>query len=162
MQRVMDVTDVNIFIGKSNPPQLTIHAEGKVPTTGWSHPTLNPRMYVTTPADLVQDFDFCANEPTGLALNIICPIVAVLRIEMDVSNYWGTDLPLKGVRIHAHSGSMEAGLDKDRLTDDFVPWPWKHIGSAHDNLDALVGCPLRVYHESDPLTDDHIEDRVNI
>lgn len=164
MQRVMEVTDVKLSINKSSPPQLALYAEGKVPTSGWSNPTLSPVVYVTTPADLIQDFEFCAQEPAGPVLEIVSPIAATLIAEMDVANYWGQGKPLKGVRIHARLNSIEAVLDGKTLAPDPVPWPWQHLiaSAAAGSTDDLISHPLRVYHEGDFITQDHVPERVNI
>jgi hypothetical protein len=103
-RQVLKVANVSGTILKSNPPQLAIVAVGIVSTTGWTNARLEPYFYVMPPADGIQDFDFVADPPTGMTLQVLTPITAGLT--------W-PDFPawVKGVRIHAQHNKMEWKLD---------------------------------------------------
>lgn len=123
MQRIMEVTKVTLAFGKAHPPQIIVYAEGLVPTSGWKNPSLGAWKYISTPEDGIQDFDFVAEEPTGLVLQVVSPIAAQLTASIDPTNYWGNGRPLNGIRIHARNGPKEAVPEAD-LLNDWVPWPW--------------------------------------
>ena len=134
MQRVSSVESTSIFILKSMPPQVGIVADGKVPTSGWTDPSLEPWFYVVPPKDGIQDFDFVAEPPTGIVLQCISNISTTIILPQDPANYWGRGKPLKGVRIHARDNSVEVMLDSKSTCDvrnlqastegGEVPWPW--------------------------------------
>lgn len=97
--KISRVNDVHYTILEKNPPAYVICAAGIVPTSGWSDGQLIPYVYITPPADGLQDFDFAAVPPTG----------DVLQLESPISAHWIGSLPnwAKGVRIHAASNSKE-------------------------------------------------------
>ena len=124
MQRVMEISALTLQ--KSGDKPIEIHAEGKVPTSGWRNPVLTPWRYITPPKDGIQDFDFQADEPAGVSLQVISTVTATLTTELDIENFWGAGNALKGVRVHARADSREAGFTLDLVDGDrWVPWPWK-------------------------------------
>lgn len=172
MQLIMEVTDVRIAILESNPAKVNVWASGQVSTSGWTNPSLGPWFYVSPPSDGIQDFDFLADPPTGIVLEVITPIAAQLRIDLDPENYWGEGKTLKGVRIHARSNKKEAAVEIRRemlaAGGDTNPWPWRNIHqsrnqpSLDDAVASLVGRRVRVIRPGDPITMDLIPGRVNI
>jgi hypothetical protein len=102
MTTVYSVQDVYFHINKSNPPQLFIHAAGMVSSSGWTNGKLNPRQYVTPPADGVQDFDFIATPPSGFALQVLSPITGDGEMKLED---W-----MLGIRVHAKSNNMTVML----------------------------------------------------
>ncbi|ABD06814.1 conserved hypothetical protein [Rhodopseudomonas palustris HaA2] len=168
MQRIMEVTSVDISLVKTKPPQILIVAHGTVPTSGWKTPELSPWFYVRPPDDGIQDFDFVAEEPGGIVLEVITTVVAETTIPRDPADYWGPGQPLRGVRIHARGNAKEALLDtSDKAMQavalfggDATPWPWLLPGRSSDC--GLTGKSLRVYHSGDILTLDYRPDRANI
>ncbi len=101
--KIYSTEDIHLTILKTNPLTLRIVATGLVNTSGWHSPQLIPYVYVAPPADGIYDFDFCAEPPSGIALNVLLPITAAFQ--------WSPfPLELKGVRIHASSGSRESCL----------------------------------------------------
>ena len=125
MQRVSKVVKVEVFFQKTSPITIVVQASGEVPTGGWSNPELGAWRYVMPPADGIQDFDFIAKEPTGMASDVITPITAVASVQADPHNYWGEGKPLKGVRVHAQQNSMEGTEAGEQFRlDRWVPWPW--------------------------------------
>ena len=103
-KHVIKVANVDLSLLKSNPPTLVISSGGFVSTSGWTNGRLEPRFYIDFPADGIQDFDFVADPPLGMALQVISPIVAT-PVE------W-SDPPaaLKGVRVHSQTNSVESML----------------------------------------------------
>ncbi|WP_375568748.1 hypothetical protein ABWH92_12275 [Ahrensia marina] len=111
MSQVYTVHNVCFSILKSNPPQLVVHANGNVRTSGWTKPRLEPRVYIDFPADGIQDFDFVAVPPTGWVLQVI-------------SNISGESEPgqippeLKGVRVHSETNELTVMLDDSSCSVD--------------------------------------------
>ena len=69
------IVSVTCTIQKS-PPQLTVVANGEVPTGGWTGGTLTRRVYVAAPVDSIWEYDFVATPPSGMATQMITPITA--------------------------------------------------------------------------------------
>lgn len=101
---VMLIANVNIALLKSNPPQLVITSSGFVSTSGWSNGRLEPQFYIKFPQDGIQDFDFVADPPEGMALMVISGITAK-PLEWD-----NPPENLKGVRVHSQSNAIEAKI----------------------------------------------------
>jgi len=181
MVRIYDVQSAALAILKSNPPQIVVSAIGRTVSTGWTNPTLGAWYYLVPPRDGIQDFDFTADEPTGISLPVLTPITASTLISRDPANYWGKGKPLVGVRIHARTNSLEEMLDaKVQAFADVdegwpMPWPfptggWETLSGpstggglkAAAALHSPLGCVLRVYHTGDALTKDYRLDRYNV
>jgi hypothetical protein len=106
--KVFAVDEVQVRVTRTEPPWLIIHALGRVPTTGWSNGQLSKHVHITPPADGIQGFDFNAQMPApdDPVLNVLTPISAHAECpKIDIANYWGQGLPLKGVRVHAVSNT---------------------------------------------------------
>jgi hypothetical protein len=88
---------------KVDPPCISIHAEGTVPTTGWSRGQLIPYIYVQPPTNGIWEFDFVA-EPPEIGGDVLCPIS---------TNYlWkGNIATFKGVKVYASSNSLTKGCE---------------------------------------------------
>ena len=100
---VREVTDVSISILEKEPPILVVQASGNVPTGGWTNPGLSRVVYVTEPADGIQDYEFMATPPSGMATDMITPVHAT--DSWDNPPDW-----LKGVRVKAASNSIEEAV----------------------------------------------------
>jgi hypothetical protein len=100
---VREVTDVSISILEKEPPILVVQASGNVPTGGWTNPGLSRVVYVTEPADGIQDYEFMATPPSGMATDMFTPVHAT--DSWDNPPDW-----LKGVRVKAASNSMEEAV----------------------------------------------------
>ena len=100
---VREVTDVSISILEKEPPILVVQASGNVPTGGWTNPGLSRVVYFTEPADGIQDYEFMATPPSGMATDMITPVHAT--DSWDNPPDW-----LKGVRVKAASNSMEEAV----------------------------------------------------
>jgi len=72
---VPTIVSVTCTLQKS-PSQLTIVANGEVPTAAWTGATLRRRVYVTAPVDSIWEYDFVATPPSGMAAQMITPITA--------------------------------------------------------------------------------------
>ncbi|MEO7602030.1 MAG: hypothetical protein ABIS39_02030 [Sphingomicrobium sp.] len=99
-QLVAEVTDVSTSWLESEPPFLVVNAKGKVGTPGWTNPTLTRAVYVTPPADGIQEYDFSATPPTGIVQQVVTAIAAADRWH-DPANW------VKGVRVKSATNSME-------------------------------------------------------
>jgi hypothetical protein len=102
MQKILEITEMNVRVLESFPPQLQVSVFGTVPSTGWSNPQLLPYTYVQAPPDGIYDFDFVATPPRAISAQVISPI----RLR--------TILPgqgVKGIRVHASLNSREVLLD---------------------------------------------------
>lgn len=82
--------------------RLLISAKGTVPTSGWSSPRLSPRVYATPPADGVWDFDFEADAPIGMVLQVLQSFSASGTFP---APHW-----LKGVRVRGENNSIESKI----------------------------------------------------
>lgn len=91
-QQVREITDLQLSVFESFPPQIQVTAFGTVPTGGWTNPQLVPYTYVQAPPDGIYDFDFVATPPDGMATQAITPI----RVRTTL-----TDENIKGIRVHA-------------------------------------------------------------
>jgi hypothetical protein len=164
MSRIYDVTEVQLELQKSNPPTINVIARGRVPSAGWHDPRLEPRIYITPPADGIQDFDFVATSPSGNQIQVFRPIEAQASLPRGPEDYWGKGRPLVGVRIHAQENKMEARFDDGKAltiaadAKTILPSAWVGSGQGTD----YIGMTLRVYQSGDPVTDDFQSDRLNI
>jgi hypothetical protein len=121
-----------VKVNPINPSILVVVAHGKVPSSGWSDPSLTPFIYIAPPSDGILDLDFSAEAPVPgtNAVPALLPITATLAMAVPA---W-----VKGVRVHASSNVMK-GTDGPALSQldsgkelsggDLNPWPWA-AGSA--------------------------------
>jgi hypothetical protein len=100
-RKIYDVQEVRLELDRESTPALFLQASGRTRTTGYSNPTLVSLEYTQPPADGIQDYDFVAEEPGGLALQALTPIRAV--VELDQVPDW-----FRGVRIHSETNQFEA------------------------------------------------------
>jgi hypothetical protein len=103
--------------------RILLAATGTVISSGWSNARLTPRFYIRPPADGIWDFDFMAEEPSGIVLPVTLPVAAYTE--------FGAPDWLKGLRIHAEKGAFDV----------------KTIGSAKHAKSAVGGSSrLRTGH----------------
>jgi len=100
---IREVTDVTISVLEKLPPILVVNASGNVSTGGWSNPALVRMVYVTEPVDGIQDYQFMATPPAGIAPDVISPVHAT--DSWDNPPKW-----VKGVRVKASTNSMEEAV----------------------------------------------------
>ena len=97
-KKVYEVTAVTVEIVRK-PFTIQIFAQGTTITSGWTNPRLDPFIYINPPENGIYEFNFIADEPTGIVPQVITKIEASLLWE-----HYPTDL--KGVKIHAETNSM--------------------------------------------------------
>jgi hypothetical protein len=105
MQKILEVTEIKVASLRTFPPILQITAMGKVPTPGWTNPQLVPYTYIQAPPDGIYDFDFVADLPDEVVIQVITPMAA--------SYQWRSPpAGLKGIRVHASVNSLVFRLDE--------------------------------------------------
>ena len=107
-EAILSVSEVQLKILKSKPPQLSISAIGKVATPGWSNAELVPFRYIDPPRDGIYDFTFMAIRPTDITPQVITTVEA----EYVINPLSDT---LKGVRIHAKENNIVAMLETRKM-----------------------------------------------
>jgi hypothetical protein len=80
-----------------------VFATDKTRTSGWKNPSLDPVMYITPPADGIQEFNFRATPPSGISLQVLTPIAA---------EYTWPNPPkwLRGVRVNAEINKKQVPI----------------------------------------------------
>jgi hypothetical protein len=92
IQKVLEVTDVDLEVLKTSPPRLQVIVKGTVPSAGWKNPQLISYLYLIAPPDGIYEFDFVAMPPPDVTEQVMTPIQLV------------TELPVqevKGLRVYA-------------------------------------------------------------
>jgi hypothetical protein len=92
--RILGAAIVELSVVPDSEPQRVLVVTAEVPTAGWSNGVLEPVTYVTFPQDGIWDVQARAQEPEGMAAQMISKIV----MAMDASDEPGA---LKGYRVHA-------------------------------------------------------------
>lgn len=104
---------LDLVVLQNTPPTLYVRASGTVSTSGRSNGSLVPRIYTTPPADQIQEFDFVADAPRDIVLQVESPIMGegILHELPDWS---------KGVRVVALGNQIEQMFPNtnDPLTDE--------------------------------------------
>ena len=100
-KKIYKVTSVTHIILKTNPLTLVIDAKGDVFSSGWENGQLLPHVYIDPPADGIYGFDFVADEPIGVTLQMIS------EIESKPYEWQGFPDDLKGVRLHSTTNLLE-------------------------------------------------------
>lgn len=99
-QLIAEVTDVSVSILEKHPPILVVHASGRVSSGGWTNPGLSRVVYITPPADGIQEYKFMATPPSGANIGVMLPVAA--QDSWDDPSAW-----VKGVRVMSASNSLE-------------------------------------------------------
>ena len=109
MPRIYAVDSIELTLEKSLPPNLLIELCGRTNTPKWTNISLVPSgEHIAPPADGVQDFDVVGEPPAPgtIVLQVLAKVRTNHVIEkVDLDNYWGPGLPLRGVRCHAQENS---------------------------------------------------------
>lgn len=108
MSKITSVENVQAFeVSLPSPLNISevfILASGKIPTSGWTNPRLVPRIENTSlTKSNIWNFDFVADAPTGIVLQVELPISAIYmgKIPSDV----------KSIRVYGELGKyVEAQL----------------------------------------------------
>lgn len=103
-KKVLSVINITFEILKKNPPTLVIEANGTVNSSGWLNAQLNPFIYVAPPVDGIYEFNFVANKPTGIVLEVITVIHSK-------PFFWDNFPPdLKGIKVYAETDDVTVKL----------------------------------------------------
>lgn len=100
---IAEITDVSVSILEKEPPILVVQAQGRVSSGGWTHPGLSRLVYVTEPADGIQEYDFMATPPSGHAIDVMTHVAA--KDSWDNPPKW-----VKGVRVRSATNNMEEAV----------------------------------------------------
>ena len=103
---IMEVTEVEVTIQKTNPPQLVVKAVGNASSSSHFNPSLERREHVVFPDDGIQEYDFFINVPDGI---ITTDIKEGVKTDPDVWDNFPQDL-LKGVRVSARNNKIEKAI----------------------------------------------------
>jgi hypothetical protein len=103
------------------PSDLVLRAFGTVPTSGWKNAELSRRFYLNPPNDGILVLDFTVTTPDGTVLQVNSTVEATISIANAGSNdFWGTGVPLKGVRIHAGTNELELPINGGQVVPHLV------------------------------------------
>ena len=99
-KKVIEVTEVTLNILKKNPPILEIICKGNVSSGGWSNGQLTPFVYIMPPLDGIYEFDFVADEATGISTQVISEITS--------EPFMWDNFPaeVKGVKVYASNNFL--------------------------------------------------------
>jgi len=103
-QKTLSVQRVDLTIVKSYSPRLVINARGVATTPGWKKPRLEPS-YTKFAADGIQEFDFVAEPPDGMAKQALSPITA------EPFEWENPPSHLRGVRVCAESDEITVPIE---------------------------------------------------
>ena len=165
MQRIFSIDDVHLYSLPIAASMIGITASGHAASTGWTNPQLGAWFYIAPPADGIQDFDFYADEPSGVVLPVPTSVSASLIVSRDRRHYWGYERPLRGVRIHSQTGAREASFEEGAALQVSLISDVSQEGGdlpMSTSISSLIGTTLRVYKTGDAVTDEYLPDRTNI
>jgi len=123
---------ISTWLNKKQPPSLGVSASGMASTLNWKNPRLEPRHYTTPPADGVQEFDFVADPPTGMAPQVMTPIAGAGSL--DPAPDW-----LRGVRVFAATNQVEQIWGPITETDALHAFEAEIEPESEADLLALIG-----------------------
>jgi hypothetical protein len=103
--RILGAALADLRVVPDSEPQRVLVVTAEVPTAGWSNGALEPVTYVTFPLDGIWDVQARAQEPEGMAAQMISKVV----LAMDASGEPGE---LKGYRIHAAENCVVVLFDE--------------------------------------------------
>ena len=113
VKSIEQLVAAKIDVGPSNLNNLYVGAVGTVSSTGWSSARLSRYFYIDPPADGIQEFDFVADPPAGIAGDAMMPVAAVYA---GYAEDW-----VKGVRVYAATNQQEDSLSLARLATTPLP-----------------------------------------
>lgn len=154
--KIYEIKEIKTDILKSNPPQLSITAKGTTRTNGWENGQLIPRFNPSHPAiGGIYEFDFVANVPTGITLQVISPIAA---------NFVLTTIPqdLKKIIVYAETNNLEKSFATIPTMHPVVEQLRESTGySENMNFDeafsnAIHNLPAKVPSSPDALESIHV------
>ena len=120
MSKVPTITSAAAFGFPPGFDRVFVIAQGLAPTSGWSSPRLSPHFYIMPPADGFWEFDFVADEPSGIVLQVQLPLVA--------SGIFSPPDWMKGIRVTGGNKSIDIQVDRSAKTAPAVP---RNIGDVN-------------------------------
>ena len=102
-KKIHEVTKVDVHIHKSNPVRLHVTAIGTASSGSHTNPRLKRFIYVTFPADGIQEYDFLVDVPPG-------PVTDDVKDHTAEDQWESPSKELKGVRVYTETNSKEAHL----------------------------------------------------
>lgn len=124
MSKLPTVSSANAFsfsLGGSE--RVLVIAQGMAPTSGWSNPRLSPYFYIVPPADGYWEFDFAADEPSGIVLQVQLPLIT--------SGVFSPPNWMKGIRIHGEGNSIDVAINTSATTVPATPKSLAALRRAH-------------------------------
>ncbi|MEQ0423235.1 hypothetical protein [Klebsiella sp. JB_Kp036] len=107
----IESVSVHLFeIPNDNYEKICISVTGTVPSSGWSHPRISPRVYIANPNDGFWDMDLLITPPTGLALQVVSPFFS--------QETFNKPEGFKGVRIHP---PFEGDVVSQEVSEEDIP-----------------------------------------
>lgn len=113
MSKVPTITSASAFAFSLGGERVLVMAQGLAPTSGWSSSRLSPHFYVIPPAHGYWEFDFLADEPLGVVLQVQLPLAA--------SGIFSPPQWMKGVRVIAEDRSIDIQVDKSAKSARSIP-----------------------------------------
>lgn len=111
-KKIMEVTEVTVQATEKNPSIISIISKGNVSSGGWSNARLIPYDNKQTPVDGIYNFDFVADAPSGISIDVISEI-ASKEILFDNSSK-----QLKGVKINASENYITSLISQDNNSNE--------------------------------------------
>lgn len=104
-RQLAEITSVRVV--KTSPNTVTVTVKAVAPTPGYSHFSLRPVTYIQAPPDGMYDLTAVGTPPGGIVAQVLTPVALTYAWQ----TYPGE---LKGVRVHATGGAVEARLAATR------------------------------------------------
>lgn len=136
-QIVGEIVEIEYVEEEIKPPNLVVTATGKVPTAGYTKPTLLRVSYDTPPDDGIQDYFLLATPPSGPAAQVVSKVKA--------TNTWkGFEASwIKGIRVHGVGDGTMVKVFSDatannRSSNERTFEGESNDGNIQDALDAAL------------------------
>jgi hypothetical protein len=132
------VSNLHAYLDKKQPPNMHISVDGLFPTPGFKDPRLAPRIYITTPADGIWDFDFYATVLPGIWTQQTTLFTAAISL---VKPNWCLGIRVHGTTNFADTTSDGIGLDPSILVNQ-TPSAIEALRPLEDTAEPLGGGDL--------------------
>jgi hypothetical protein len=111
-------TVIAVIGGNGRPRIVLVIATGRVSSSGWSDPQLEPRIYIVPPSDGILEFDFTAerSDDDRKVLPYVVPVAASILLPVPD---W-----VDGVRVKSFSNSEQSTLSSANNLPNPAPQPW--------------------------------------
>ena len=98
---IYQVISVDLSFDKKDPPNALVKAKGNARSSGYTNPRLEAVIYVTPPADGIQDLQFMVDAPTGVDKPVITPLETPIFRIAPIPKWF------KGVRVISETNKIE-------------------------------------------------------